>query len=103
VEHAVDAQPDDEGIILRIEMQVARAVLGRLKDDRVDEADERRVGDAIVRFEVVGVFAFLLDELVLDERRALPGLRGADDAAELELDVLRGGDPDLERVPGRDP
>ena len=34
-------------------MDVARAVLGRLEDDRVDEPHERRVGDAVVGLEVV--------------------------------------------------
>jgi len=34
-------------------VHVARSVLGRLEDERVDEADERRVGDAVVLLEVV--------------------------------------------------
>ena len=53
VQHAVDAVADDERVLLRLEVDVAGAVLGRLEDDRVDEPDERRVGDAVVGFEVV--------------------------------------------------
>ena len=55
VQHAVDAEPDDERVLLRLEVDVGGAVLGRLEDDRVDEPDERRVGDAVVGLEVVVV------------------------------------------------
>ena len=73
MEDAVDAEPDDEGVLLRIEMEVGGAVLGGLKDDRVDKADERGVGNAVIGLEVVRVLErILLVELVLDERSALP-------------------------------
>ena len=55
VEDAVDAEADDERVVLRIEVDVARPVLGGLEDDRVDEPDERRVGDAVVGLEVVAL------------------------------------------------
>ena len=42
-EDAVDAEPDDKRVLLRLEVNVGRTVLGGLKDDRVDEADEGRV------------------------------------------------------------
>ncbi len=60
VQHAVDAVADDQRVLLRLEVDVAGPVLGRLEDDRVDEPDERRVGDAVVGLEVV---------LVVVERR----------------------------------
>ncbi len=53
VEHAVDAVAHDERVVLRLEVDVAGAVLGGLEDDRVDEPHERRVGDAVVGLEVV--------------------------------------------------
>ena len=53
VQHAVDAVADDEVVLLRLEVDVAGSVLGRLEDDRVDEAHERRVRDAVVGLEVV--------------------------------------------------
>ena len=53
VQHAVDAEPDDERVLLRLEMDVAGPVLGGLEDDRVDEPDERGVGDPVVDLEVV--------------------------------------------------
>ena len=63
----------------RVEVQVARAVLGRLEDDRVDEAHERRVGDPVVGLEVLAPVGCVA--LLLDERRPLPHLGGADDPA----------------------
>ncbi len=104
MEHAVDAKPDDERVLLRIEVDVGSAVFGRLEDDRVDEPDERRIGDAVVGLEIVGLVVLILDlELVLDERGPLPGLALANLAAKLDLDVLARRDTDLERVAGREP
>ena len=102
MQYAVDAEPDHESVVLGVEVEIAGAVFGRLEDDRVDQADERRVGHTVVGLEVVALAIVRLLQLVLDESRPLPGLRGADDAPELELDVLGGGDPDLERVPRGD-
>ena len=61
LQHAVDPEPDDERVLLRLEVDVAGPVLGRLEDHRVDEPDERRVGDPVVDLEVVAVFLLLLD------------------------------------------
>jgi len=102
VQDAVDAEPDDERVVLGIEMEIAGPVFGCLEDDRVDQAHEGRVGNAVVRLQVVAVARFRLIQLILYESRALPGLGGADDALELELDVLGGRNPDLERVPSGD-
>ena len=55
VQHAVDAEPHDERVLLRLEVDVAGPVLGGLEDDRVDEPDERDVGDAVVDLEVVAL------------------------------------------------
>ncbi len=83
-------------------MEVGGAVLGRLEDDRVDEPDERGVGDAVVGLEVVlGVVRFDV-ELVLDERGAFPHLARARDLAQLELDVLARRDADVELIAGRE-
>ena len=68
VEHAVDAEPHDERVLLRLEVDVAGPVLGRLEDDRVDEPDERGVGDAVVDLEIV-------DLLLGSPRRARPPRR----------------------------
>ena len=103
VQDAVDAEADDERVVLRVEVDVAGAVLGGLEDDRVDQADERRVRDAVVGLEVVARPRLVLEvELVLDERGALPASRGALDPAQLELDVLARRDADLERVARRE-
>jgi hypothetical protein len=93
MEHAVDPKADHEGVVLGIEVEVARSVLGGLEDDRVDETDERSVRDAVVGLEIPA-FALVLVEvhLVLDEGCALPGLGRPDDSPQLELDVLRRGD-----------
>ena len=59
MKHAVDAQTHEQRILLRLEVDVARPVLGGLEDDRVDEADKRHVGDAVVDLEVVDLLLFL--------------------------------------------
>ncbi len=59
---------------------------------------ERRVRDAVLGLHVLG--RSLVLRLVLNECRALPHLACPNDAAKLELDVLRGGDDELERVAG---
>ena len=43
VQHAVDAEADDELLGLRLEVDVARRVVDRLRDDGVDELDDRRL------------------------------------------------------------
>ena len=84
-------------------MDVGGAVFGRLEDDRVDEPDERRVGEAVVGLEVGGLF--LLEELlVLLGRRAVAESLGlADCALDVVEDLLARGDPELDRMPRRQP
>ena len=53
VEDPVDPHANDERVGQRVEVEVAGAVLGGLEDDRVDEPDERRVGDAVLGLEVL--------------------------------------------------
>ena len=60
VQHAVDAEPDDERVLLRLEVDVGGAVLGGLEEHGVDEADERGVGDAVVGLEIGLVLVGLL-------------------------------------------
>ncbi len=99
MQDAVNTEADDERIVLRLEVDVAGAILGRLKDDRVDEPDERRVRDPVVDLEIV---CLLVDDLQLDDI-AQPGahaegFRGSREAAELGDDVLLRGDAQLEWV-----
>ena len=87
-------------------MDVRRAVLGRLEEDRVDEPDERDVGDAVVRLEIGDVSLLDLEraQLLLLLRHGSPcaeGLRGADELADRGEDVLARRDPELERLAGR--
>ncbi len=75
-------------VLLRLDMDVAGAVLGRLEDDRVDEPDERGVRDAVLGLEIV----LLVDdlELVVVDPRTGFGLAGPAEALELrEQLVLR--------------
>ena len=62
MQHAVDPEADGKRVLLRFEVDIAGAVFGRLEDDRVDEAHERRVRDPVVRFEIV---TFILDDFEL--------------------------------------
>ena len=100
VEHAVDADAHEQRVLLRLEVDVAGAVGGRLHHDRVDESHERRVGDAVVDLEVVVV----VDDLDVVERRlGLHRLALAGEALELRQDLLTVCDADLDGVPGREP
>ena len=104
-EHAVDAEADDERVLLRLEVDVGGAVLGGLEDDRVDEADERRVGDAVLGLEVVGLLLLVLEVVLglLEHRAGAEGLGGARHPAQLGEDVLARRDAEVERVAGREP
>ena len=85
-------------------MDVRGAVLGRLEDHRVDEANERRVGDAVVYLEVVGFLFFCLHlQLLCDRGSGAEGLGGTCEAADLGEDVVARGDTDVERMAGREP
>ena len=48
VQHAVDAEPDPQVVLGRLDVDVGRAVLHRLGDQQVDELDDRRVLDDLV-------------------------------------------------------
>ena len=104
MQHAVDAEADDERVLLRLPVDVRGAVLGGLEDDGVDEPDERGIGDAVVGLEVVRVLflrgerlCFLVERGTRTER-----LRLADEAPDLGLDVVAGRDGELDGQPRRE-
>ena len=67
-EHAVDAEADEQRVLLRLEVDVARPVLGRLEDDRVHEPDDRPLRDAVLGREVVGLVVDRLVGVVVEDR-----------------------------------
>ncbi len=77
VERAVDAVTNFEFVLEGLEMDVARAVLDRLKQDQIDEANDRR--GVRFRLDVDGA------ALVAAQRQQLPGF------AELLEDFLHAG------------
>src|SRR5438477_8722282 len=83
-------------------MDVARPVLCGLENDRVDEADERYVGDPVVGFEVVDLLRFLRQQcpFFLQDGTGAEGLGGAGKPADLVGDVLTGGNAQLELEAG---
>src|SRR4029077_11743206 len=86
-----------------LEVGGAGAVLCRFEDDRVDEADERRVGDAVVDFEIVQLL--LVDDFELDAVQSgagAEGLRGPRQTAELAGDLLARGDAERDRMAARE-
>ena len=103
VQHAVDPELHDERVLLRLEVDVGRSVFGRLEDHGVDEADERRVRDAVVDFEVVGSPLPLRRRFFVDGGARAECLGGAHEPADLALDVLPRRDADLERKARRQP
>src|SRR3954451_1628681 len=99
VQDAVDAEPHGKGVFLRLEVDVAGAVLGRLEDDRVDEPDERDVRDPVVDLEIVELLLLLLLEqpgLLVQNGAGAEGLGSADEPADLVGDVLARRDGQLE-------
>ena len=104
LEHAVDPEADEEAVVLRLDVDVAGPLLGRLEDDRVDEPHERRVRDAVVDLEVV--LLVFLDELELGDvgvsARAERLVR-AREALDLGEHVIARRDGELDRVLGREP
>ena len=101
-EHAVDARPDDERILLRLEVDVAGPVARRLHDDRVDEPNERCVRDAVVGLELaLGVF---VDDLEIAHRRLrLEHLALPREPLELGQDLFLTGDCEIDGMTGGDP
>ena len=99
-QHAVDPDPDDERVLLRLEVDVAGAVGGGLHDDGVDEAHERSIRDAVVDLQVV----LLVDDLHVVERGLrLHRLAPPRDPVELGEDLLAVGDDDVDGVPRGQP
>ena len=100
-EHAVHARPHDQRLALRLEVDVARPVARGLHDDRVHEAHEGRIGDAVLGLEIVAV---LLDDLeVVDRRLRVVDLGAALQALELGEDLVTPGDGEVEVVPRGEP
>ena len=96
VQHAVDAVPDAQRVLERLEVNVRRFGAERVLDDEVDEPDDRglkghvsQVADVLVSFaRRAGVLHALHDPLQWRGRRVRPFDR-------LE-DPFRGGDGDLD-------
>ena len=97
VEDAVDPVADDEIVLLRLDVDVARTVLGGFEDHRVDEADERCIGDAVVGLEVVEVFLLFLDATHLLGEGRVHRFSRAREAAQLGEDVAPRRDVELHR------
>ena len=102
VEDAVDPVADDQLVLVRLDVDVARPVLGRLEDHRVDEADERCVRAAVVGLELVLLRLLVLEDDHLVER-GVHGPGRAREAAQLGEDVLLRRDVELDRLARREP
>ena len=100
MQDAVDAEPNGERVLLRLEVDVARAILGRLEDDRVDEPDKRDVRDPVVHLQVVELLLCLLlfeqADLMVEHRAGAKRLGRSDQPPDLVADVLARGDCELE-------
>ena len=94
---AMNASFADEIVLLRLDMDVARPVLGGLEDHRVVEADERRVGNAVVGLEVVDVLLLFLRACHLLGEGRVHRLGRARQAAQLGEDVAPRRDVELDR------
>ena len=95
-EHAVDAEAHGECVLLRLEVDVGGVFLRRLEDERVHEANERAVRDAVVGLEVVAVVRFGLVQVDGDD--GTDRLGRSHEPLELGEDVVAGSNPELERM-----
>ena len=102
-QHTVDACPNDQRIALGLEVNVAGAVFGGGEDDRVDEADERRVGDAVVGLELVFRISHDLDCVEIHAAATAHRIARALEALDLLVDVVDRGDRELELMARREP
>ena len=87
-------------------MDIGGPVLGGLEDHGVDEPDERRIGNAVVDLEIVGLLLFLFEQLQLafgGGGSGAEGLGGASKATELDEDVVTGRHANLERIARGEP
>ena len=62
-QHAVDAEAHDETVLVRLDVDVRRAFLDRFGQERVDQADDRRV---VLAFEQVFGFGQFVGERLAD-------------------------------------
>src|SRR5581483_4569505 len=88
-----------------LEVDVGGAVLGRLEENRVDEPDERRIGDAVVGLEIGLLLLGRLELrlLLVDGRTCAEGLARADETADRGENVLARCNTKIDRVARREP
>ena len=94
VELAVDPVADDDLLLLRLDVDVARALLHRLQEERVDPADDGRL---VVGVEDVARRVLVVDVLVVALELLLAGLLLVD-AVDRVLDAARGRRPTPRRA-----
>ena len=97
---SVDAETHDQRVAVRHEVDVARAVVRGLEDDRVHELDRRGIGDAVRSFQIDDVVRVLLHAGHELAQQAGAGLRllTAGQPMELGVDVGGGGNAEVDRV-----
>ena len=95
MQDAVNAVADDELILLRLDMNVARALLRGGEDHGVDEAHERCVRNAVVGLEVV--LTLLVDGGDVADVARVHRLGCARKPANLRHDIVLGRDEELDR------
>ena len=94
VQHAVDAEPDAQVVLGRLDVDVGRAVADGLGDEQVDELDDRRVLDELGDVREIGLVVGLVGrglhdrvDFAVDAEEAFDRLvdlaRGRDDGADL--------------------
>jgi hypothetical protein len=110
VEHAVDAEPHAEALLVRLEMDVRGVLLDRIRHDDVDELDDGGVLGGRLEALNVDVLGFLEDLEVLRLRLRhlvhdlleLDGVRGAVVLVDRLLDRDLRGHDGLDVVPGHE-
>ena len=100
----VDAESHDEHITVRHEVNVARAVVRGLEDDRVHELDRRGVGETVCSLQIDDVLRVLLDagHVLAQQRGARLRLLTAGQPMKLGVDVGGGRDAKIDRISADD-
>ena len=95
-EHAVHAEAHCQRVLLSLEVHIGGVFLRRLEDERVHEANERAVRDAVIGLEVVAVIRFGLVHVDGDD--GTDRLGRSHEPLELSEDVVPRSNPELERM-----
>ena len=101
VQHAVDAVPDGETVLERLDVDVGRAHVEGVRDQQADQADDRRFRREVLQLLHVGVEGEFVDaRFDVADHLALRRLAGAVQALQRSFEFRGNGDHRPHGAPG---